>query len=113
MSKRKSLMVGGHNFGEINEKGEFEKHLKENHFFIKYQGFGISKIALEALKENPSFNGTIKIIYTTPFGESIIYYSDFNQWITSDKEWIYKGRLSNDRSDLQLFVSTRDMREEE
>ena len=113
MSERMSLIVSGYNFGEINEKGEFEKHLKENHFFIKYQGFGISKIALEALKENPSFNGTIKIIYTNPLGESIIYYSDFNQWITSDKEWIYKGRLSKDKSDLQLFVSTRDMREEE
>jgi len=73
----------------------------KNHFFIKFQGFGISLSILTDLKEKGCKN--IQITY---FGKTKIkYYCSLDSFSSSSKKWNDEGE------DLQLFVSTRDMKE--
>lgn len=71
-----------------------------NHFMFIYQGFGISKIILDILKEKNT-----KFVQIDYYGEKglIRYRCLVQQFLDSEKKHIYHG------TDLQFFVSVRDM----
>lgn len=82
---------------------------KPNHFMRKYQGFGISYEIVVSLKKNG-----IEKVFVVYEGENgiISYKCDIEQFLNSNKKYTYQGRLSQDKEDLQVFVSVKDMEKE-
>lgn len=86
--------------GEIYEDSYITKR-RPPHFMRMFQGFGISKAVIDDLKEkNIQY---VTIIYTNNDGDVSRYRMKLQQFIDSDKEFVFEG------TDLQKFVPVVDM----
>lgn len=86
--------------GEIYEDSYITKR-RPPHFMRMFQGFGISKVVIDDLKEKGI--KFVTIIYTNNDGDISRYRTPLERSIDSDKEFTFEG------DDLQKFVPVIDM----
>ncbi len=77
---------------------------KKEHYFRKFNGFGISKVILEKLHELGVY--TVIIIYTNEDGSEVLLRSDLYQWLFNGIEWV---DTSDGFEDLQLVLPVIEM----
>ena len=77
---------------------------RKEHFFRKFNGFGISKSILEWLNRNGIYK--VLIIYENEDKSEVLLKSDITQWIYSGIEWVDS---SNGFADVQLVLPVLEM----
>lgn len=80
-------------------RGIFRRRVKPQHFFIKYQGFGISESVLKRLY---SWNAKKLILEYRGNKQRCDYHATLDQYLTSTL-------FHDNNGDVQKFVRLRDM----
>ena len=91
-------------YGAIKNLKYYSKLCKPEHFFIKYGGFGCSISELQLMEHNDV--KFIIISYISNKGGIKTYLSTLEQWIKSEKTYIFQY---NGIDDKQNFLSIKDM----
>jgi hypothetical protein len=92
----KEIIIGAKRLGTI-ENGIYISVRKPQHFFIKYNGFGLTENLLEYIKQEGATH--VKIRYLGKKGEEI--------WLTPVENFNYYGTAYYNKLDKQLVLTRK------
>ncbi len=98
----KQVTLGGKIIGSV-DNGTFFTRRKPEHFFRKFQGFGITKKAIDVLRLNNVEK--IQILYEGVKGP-IVYTTTIQDYLDKGQSWT---NSTGSKHDFQLILATKHM----